>query len=277
MNIYLEDLVGGDAVKVGTVEPSEFTISSDPTVDWDKYAFRLVFNDVIGGEVVWAEIKNEYDTITFASGSAAQKSVWSRWAVATQAERDSIDSVAVQEFNAKQIHRILTASADNTVKSNFVDNITTSEPDEVEVEVNATAISPVGECLRWSFNGRLDDYHSNLDGGKIMHRNGEIVFISVYLEKRGLNGDMIIDVNKYTPTQPITTQRNNTSGTTFYTTQANRPTLTGDTSNKDDNALIEAGLPDIVEFNKGDIIGIDIDDKGQNAEGLSVTVVIIYK
>lgn len=100
MNIYLEDLAGGRAVKIDTTEPSGFTISSDPTIDWDKYSLHLVFSEMLTVEDIRIEIQIEHDTIAWASGSDAQRLVWAKWGVDTATNRaitipDQDDRIAI--------------------------------------------------------------------------------------------------------------------------------------------------------------------------------------
>ena len=102
----------------------------------------------------------------------------------------------------------------------------------------------------------------------------------MFLEDRGGTGGggiTRVDINKHTPAGAITTQQNATAGTTIYTTQANRPTLTGAASSSD-NAVIEATDPDVTSFAAGDFFTMDIDDRptGPLAVGLTVQLHVQY-
>jgi hypothetical protein len=108
--LYIED---GEAIPAIQIlpdvdpAPAGFTISANPSVDFDSYSNVMLGGDMIKASEIRTEILDEYTTITWASGSVAQKMVWSKWFVATKAERDTIDSAAVQEVNARDLSILL--------------------------------------------------------------------------------------------------------------------------------------------------------------------------
>lgn len=74
----------------------------------------------------------------------------------------------------------------------------------------------------------------------------------IYCEDNGSASSTIVDVNK--------------NGTTVFTTQANRPTL----SNSDPDNWAVSGTPDITSFVEGDVISIDIDQIATGAKNLLI-------
>lgn len=65
----------------------------------------------------------------------------------------------------------------------------------------------------------------------------------------------------------------NLNGTTIYTTQGNRPTLTdGDTG-----MFAEAGEPEVRSVNAGDVISYDIDQVGSGAGCTRFKIMIILR
>lgn len=113
---------------------------------------------------------------------------------------------------------------------------------------------------------------TGIDSSRSMPRAGVIKSVIMSLGGKGSNGDTIVDINKHIPTKPITTQRDNTAGTTIYTTQGNRPTVAGTTGQATQNATIEATLPDVIAFVEGDFFSIDIDAKTAQSSSLSVLI-----
>lgn len=71
-----------------------------------------------------------------------------------------------------------------------------------------------------------------------------------------VGADIIIDVNK--------------NGSTIYTTQANRPTITAG-----QNAGGPGNTPDVTALSAGDYISIDVDQVGSSTAGSDLTVAVI--
>jgi len=125
----------------------------------------------------------------------------------------------------------------------------------------------------FSVSGKLKD-EPEIDGYRLMPFKGKIVRVIASLNKRGKTGSTIFDILKASPGLDITTQVNNTAFSTVYTTST-KPTLTGLTSNKDDNAIVEATLPDVVDFNAGDMFKLSISQAAKKA--IDANVLIIYQ
>lgn len=95
--------------------------------------------------------------------------------------------------------------------------------------------------------------------GRWYNRTGAAVVISGVWAAAGIaptGANLIVDVN--------------VNGTTIFTTQANRPTITAGTNG---GAL---AVPDITTVNDGDYVTIDIDQVGTTAVGANITVGIVY-
>ncbi len=129
--------------------------------------------------------------------------------------------------------------------------------------------------IEWVANGPINA-GTNEDGIRVMPKSGNIVAVYMSIEGRGNNGDTIVDISKGTPGTPHTTQQNATALSTIYTTQANRPTLTGLTGNGGDNAFIKATLPDVTAFAAGDMFVMDIDESAPLASTVSVLMEVEY-
>lgn len=74
----------------------------------------------------------------------------------------------------------------------------------------------------------------------------------IYCEDNGSASSTIVDVNK--------------NGTTVFTTQGNRPTL----SNSDADNWAISGLPEVTTFTEGDVISIDIDQIATGAKNMLI-------
>jgi len=134
MNIYLKNGESvNPAIKLDTSPPSGYTISSNPTVDWDLNADHIIGNKLASTKVVREEIQNEYDSITWASGTAAQKEIWSRWFVATKAQRDGLPHTAAEQKDFFKIlaERLVMNDLED-FKQAKADQNSTSEPTTVD-------------------------------------------------------------------------------------------------------------------------------------------------
>ncbi len=117
---------------------------------------------------------------------------------------------------------------------------------------------------------------TNKDGLRVMQSAGTILGVVVSQGQRGNNGDNLYDINKHTPTLPITTQRNGTVGTTIYTTQANRPTIVGSTGDSGDTAILLTPMPEITTFAAGDFFTMDVDQRQAQTQDLVIQLFIQY-
>ncbi len=163
----------------------------------------------------------------------------------------------------------------NTTTGEFfvcTDNTSTAA---VWAELRSSESGTIDQVLTWNVSGPVGT-GTGQDGLRIALADGIIQSIAISLEDRGNNGNSIVDLNKHIPTKPITTQRNGTAGTTIYTTQANRPTLTGNTPTKTDNAIIQATDPDVVSFLEGDFFTMDVDSTVASNRDLNVLMIVRY-
>jgi len=103
MNIYLEDGQTKPAIKLDTTKPAGYSLSSNPTLDWDRYARRLVLSEKISVAGIRTELTNEYTSVTWAAGSEDQKIIWSKWGVATLTERNTILSADDQKKLLREV------------------------------------------------------------------------------------------------------------------------------------------------------------------------------
>jgi len=100
---------------------------------------------------------------------------------------------------------------------------------------------------------------SGLDGAWPASGAGVIRRITLWRGTAGSSGQVIVDVNK--------------AGTTIYSTQGNRPTVTAASGND----AISTTTPDILTFNQDDLFEIDIDEvDAGNPLDLSVTITVEF-
>jgi len=128
----------------------------------------------------------------------------------------------------------------------------------------------------FSISGKLKT-EDEVDGFRVMTQKGTIVRILVSLAKRGKSdkSPTTFDILKASPGSDLSTQVNNSAFTTIYTTSANKPKLTGDDSTSEQNCIIEATLPDVVDFNFGDMFKLSLDQAAKKAT--DAVVIIIYQ
>jgi len=131
------------------------------------------------------------------------------------------------------------------------------------------------DVMTWIINGPLVT-GQNQDDMRVAIRDGRVIAVWVTIDKRGGNGSSTVDVNKGTPGTPHTTQQNDTTLSTIFTTQANRPVLAGEAGHVNENAMIKSADPDIAMFSEGDLFGIDLDSIAQQSEDLSVMIEVEY-
>ena len=131
------------------------------------------------------------------------------------------------------------------------------------------------DVLTWVINGPVVT-GQNQDDLRVAIRPGYVRSVYITLGDRGGEGTTLVDINRGIPGTPHTTQQNNITLTTIYTTQANRPALTGAAGSATDNAYIKAADPDVQSFDEGDVFGIDVDSVAPQAADLSVMIEVEY-
>ncbi len=127
-----------------------------------------------------------------------------------------------------------------------------------------TWVTPAGgtpvDTSQWKLNGRITVITS-VDGAWVPQRAGTITAVTLWRGTAGGAGSTTIDVNK--------------NGTTIYTTQANRPSVTA--ASGDDATSTGAAAPDVTSFVAGDIFKMDVDAvETSNPLDLTVTFEVEY-
>lgn len=131
--------------------------------------------------------------------------------------------------------------------------------------------------VEFVLNNTLPSIATAVDGYRIAPFAGVIEGIFVSLTQRGsnTNSPTTLDINKATPPAFVQgTAVFNFAFTTIYTTQANRPQLAGLTGSTTQNAFLHALQPDITTFNKGDLFSLDIDQRANSSDDLTVIMVL---
>ena len=85
---------------------------------------------------------------------------------------------------------------------------------------------------------------------------GKISYVTAALITAPAGASAIIDLNK--------------NGTTMYTTQGNRPTIAAGST------YVTATLPDVLTWAAGDILQLEVDQKGSSTDGADLSVVVGY-
>ena len=115
------------------------------------------------------------------------------------------------------------------------------------------------DTFRFQINGK-PNVSNDCDGAWIAPRAGTFTRITLYRRTAGTAGSTIVDVNK--------------NGTTLYTTQANRPTVTQAGGNDQIDATTDY---DVTTFAQDDRIEMDIDAvETGNLMDVSVIVEVEY-
>ena len=98
------------------------------------------------------------------------------------------------------------------------------------------------EIIEWIANGpyRADTI---VDGAWVVSTDCEVLHLRLWRGVAGTGGSTILDLNR--------------NGSSMYTTQANRPTVTYD----DADGVVNCTLPDTVGFAAGDIVTVDTDQR----------------
>ena len=128
MNIYLEDDENGDAIEIATSAPSGFTISDAPTIDWDKYAERLLQVGTTTAKIIRDGIAADLISVTWASGTDEQKDIWSNWHVASKSQRDEQHTADEQKDSFKALVHRLILNKDDEFAQAKADELSTFEP-----------------------------------------------------------------------------------------------------------------------------------------------------
>ena len=85
---------------------------------------------------------------------------------------------------------------------------------------------------------------------------GKISYVTAALITAPVGATAIVDLHK--------------NGTTMYTTQANRPTIAAGST------YVTATLPDVLTWAAGDILQLEVDQKGSSTDGADLSVVVGY-
>ena len=85
---------------------------------------------------------------------------------------------------------------------------------------------------------------------------GKISYVTAALITAPAGASAIIDLNK--------------NGTTMYTTQGNRPTIAAGST------YVTATLPDVLTWAAGDVLQLEVDQKGSSTAGSDLSVVVGY-
>ena len=85
---------------------------------------------------------------------------------------------------------------------------------------------------------------------------GKITFVTAAVVTAPVGATAIMDIHK--------------NGTTMYTTQANRPTIAAGST------YVTATLPDVTIWAAGDVLQLEIDQKGSSTDGADLSVVVGY-
>lgn len=115
------------------------------------------------------------------------------------------------------------------------------------------------ETWRFVINGK-PNVQTNIDGAWIAPRAGTVTRVTLFRRTAGSSGSTIVDVNK--------------NGTTIYTTQSNRPTVT---QAGGDNQIDATTDFDVSAFAQNDRFQVDIDTvESGNPQDISVIIEVQY-
>ena len=85
---------------------------------------------------------------------------------------------------------------------------------------------------------------------------GKISYVTAALITAPAGASAIVDLHK--------------NGTTMYTTQGNRPTIAAGST------YVTATLPDVLTWAAGDVLQLEVDQKGSSTAGSDLSVVVGY-
>ena len=131
--------------------------------------------------------------------------------------------------------------------------------------------------IQWTIIGSIAATGTGVDGIRIVPFNCNIIAVYMAMVERGNDGNTIIDINVGTPSPALTSPGDsdtNIALSTIYTNQANRPTIPGDSANKNDNYVLLAQQPDIVSLVKGQILSFDVDQKVSSSRDLTAALFV---
>ena len=134
-------------------------------------------------------------------------------------------------------------------KLNFVGATLTDDTVNQATVVTVPTITRSSTDLTWFIDGSISAVTA-VPEYFVMPRDSTIDKVIAVLANTGSSGTTTVDVNL--------------SGTTIFTTQANRPLITAG------GARSSSGVPDVVTLHAGDLITLDIDSAAVGASGLTV-------
>lgn len=141
--------------------------------------------------------------------------------------------------------------------------------------LNANARDRV--IFEFVINGALPNApQTAIDGYRIAPFNGVVENVFMALQQRGTatNSPTIIDLNLATPAFTQGSAVFNFSFTTMYTTQANRPSIAGNSGSSTQKGFVQGLLPDITAFSQGNLLSVDLDQRSNSSDDLIVIVVL---
>jgi len=167
--LYIENGESIPAIKivvVGGLAPSGYTLSSDTSLDWDKYSNYLINSDILTVSQIREEILSDYNTIGWGSGNADQKEIWCKWFVASESERNTIHSSDTQETNADVLSTLFLKDKNKIDKLAIMETVMTSTVDPFAFTYNQVE-SSLGETSTISkdFETKLRLTTSNIPDG----------------------------------------------------------------------------------------------------------------
>ena len=133
------------------------------------------------------------------------------------------------------------------------------------------------QTLRWTFNGNPSS-GTGKDSARRVDQDGFIVSVVISALSRGSGptNASLFDINLHTPTNAITTQQDDTPGVTIYTTQANRPKISGVDGDTEKNAIYQTPMPDITNFTAGAFFTLDVDNVNGDIKDVAIEMEVRY-
>jgi len=131
-NLYIENGESIPAIKIiviGDLEPSGYTISNNVSVDWDKHSRHIINSDILTVTQIREEILSDYNSIGWGSGNSEQKEIWCKWFVASESERNTIQSSNTQESNADMLSELFLKEKNKIDKSIIIESVMSSTAD----------------------------------------------------------------------------------------------------------------------------------------------------
>ena len=133
------------------------------------------------------------------------------------------------------------------------------------------------QTLRWTFDGNPSS-GTGKDSARRVDQDGFIVSVVISALSRGSGptNASLFDINLHTPTNAITTQQDDTPGVTIYTTQANRPKISGVDGDTEKNAIYQTPMPDITNFTAGAFFTLDVDNVNGDIKDVAIEMEVRY-